>query len=297
MRLSSKIKAVFSSLTFFILVGMILGLVTGGFPGYTSEISTVALMIAMILSLTNVKISQLDFRKERKNFLISFLLNFGFLSSIILLLGLFFPEELWNGFVVMAAVPPAIMVAPLTRAIKGNVKLSFFSLSTIYLISILFTPVFIFLFSSEIIDIYGLLQNILLLIVLPLLVSRLIMKIKISEKKIHFITNICFFILVFSIMGKNQGFILYETSILVFLFIAMFVRTFVVGSLVLYLGQKIGVSREDIISFSLFASFKNEGLALLIAFSLFNASSSVPPAVALITELIWVCCLEWRVKK
>ena len=294
---TSKVKAAFSSLTFFILVGMTLGLVTGGFPRYTSEISTVALMIAMIFSLTNVKISQLDFKKEGKNFLISFLLNFGFLSSIILLLGLFFPEELWNGFVVMAAVPPAIMVAPLTRAIKGNVKLSFFSLSAIYLISIFFTPVLIFVFSSEIIDIYGLLQNILLLIVLPLLVSRLIMKIKISEKKIHFITNICFFILVFSIMGKNQSFLLYNSYILVLLFVAMFIRTFAVGSLVLSLGQKFGMRRKDVISYSLFASFKNEGLALLIAFSLFDAPSSIPPAIALILELLWVCCLEWKIRR
>ena len=292
----SKVKAVFSSLTFFILIGMILGLFTGGFPVYTSEIATASLMIAMIFSLTNVKISQLDFKKEGKNFIVSLALNFGFLSSVILLLGLFFPKEIWNGFVVMAAVPPAIMIAPLTRVIKGNISLSFFSLSAIYLISIFFTPVLIFVFSSEIIDIYGLLQNILLLIVLPLLVSRLVMKIKISEKKVHFITNICFFILVFSIMGKNQGFLLYNSYILVLLFVAMFIRTFAVGSLVLSLGQKFGMLRRDVISYSLFASFKNEGLALLIAFSLFDAASSIPPAIALILELLWVCCLEWKIR-
>jgi len=291
----SKIKAVFSSLTFFILIGMILGLFIGGFPVYTSEIATASLMIAMIFSLTNVKISQLDFKKEGKNFIVSLALNFGFLSSFILLLGLFFPKEIWNGFVVMAAVPPAIMIAPLTRVIKGNISLSFFSLSAIYLVSIFFTPVLIFIFSSEVINVYGLLQNIFLLIVLPLLISRLIMKINISEKRIHFITNVCFFILVFSIMGKNQSFLLYKSYILVFLFIAMFVRTFAIGSLVLYLGRKCGISKGDTISFSLFASFKNEGLALLITFSLFNAPSSIPPAIALILELLWVCCLEWKI--
>jgi BASS family bile acid:Na+ symporter len=276
---------------------MILGLLTGGFPSYTNEIATLALMIAMIFSLTNIQLHQLNLKLEGKNFLITLFLNYGLLSFLILSIGLLFPFDIWHGFVVMAAVPPAIMVAPLARVIDGNVNLTFFSLSIIYVASILLVPLFILIFSNEIISIYSILQNIVLLIVIPLLLSRLIMKIKISENKTHFITNICFFILVFAIMGKNQSFLFYNSFLLLMLVFAMFIRTFGIGSLVLWTGKKIGLPKEDSISFSLFASFKNEGLALLIAFSLFGPSSSIPPVIAIILELLWICCLEIKAKR
>ena len=86
------IKKILSSFSFFVILGIILGLLTGGFPAYTNEISMLSLIIAMIFSLLPVSFSSLSLKEGSKNVVISILLNFGLLSALILLLGVFFQK-------------------------------------------------------------------------------------------------------------------------------------------------------------------------------------------------------------
>ncbi|HEC86705.1 MAG TPA: hypothetical protein ENI49_02390, partial [Thermoplasmatales archaeon] len=154
------IKEILSSFSFFVILGIILGLLTGGFPVYTNEISMLSLIIAMIFSLLPLSFSSLSLREGSKNVVISILLNFGLLSALILLLGGFFPENIEKGFIVMAAVPTAIAVLPITTFLKGDTKYALLSLSSIYLASFAFTPFIIVVFLAKEIDMVILVRDI-----------------------------------------------------------------------------------------------------------------------------------------
>jgi len=58
--------------------------------------------------------------------------------------------------------------------------------------------------------------------------------------------------------------------------------------------EKIG-SAEKAINYALFSSFKNEGFVMIITFSLFGYSAAIPAIIALIFEMLWICCMEAKI--
>ncbi|HEB37333.1 MAG TPA: hypothetical protein ENI14_01550 [Thermoplasmatales archaeon] len=293
------IKEILSSFSFFVILGIILGLLTGGFPAYTNEISMLSLIIAMIFSLLPVSFSSLSLREGSKNVVISILLNFGLLSALILLLGGLFPENIEKGFIVMAAVPTAIAVLPITTFLKGDTKYALFSLSSIYLVSFAFTPFIIVVFLAKEIDMVILVRDIFLLIALPLILSQIIKRIEMPKQLPKAIANICFFLLVFAVVGKNRAFLFNDIEIILVISLALLIRTFGTGLMVRWIGRKRKLPEDKIIPFSLFASFKNEGMAILLCISLFPSDiayvAAVPAVIAIIWEMIWACCLEAKI--
>lgn len=276
-----------------VILAIILGIITGGFPVYAHEIATGALLVAMIVSLATISLKNIEVKKEMRQFFYSLLINFGFLSFLILFLGFFFlnQKELWQGFVVMAAVPPAIAVVPLTKILHGDTTFSLFSLLLLYIVSLFLTPLFIFIFLSEEIDMFGLLQTTFLLILLPIFVSRFI-KIKFDTS---ILSNFCFFIVVFAMVGSNREFLFKDWEILLPLSVALFIRTFGSGGIVKFIGKKLKVEENKIIPYSLLASFKNDGLAMILASSLFSSRAAFPALLAIVFEMLWMCCLEAKI--
>ncbi|MEM2388239.1 MAG: hypothetical protein QXW78_03860, partial [Candidatus Thermoplasmatota archaeon] len=72
-------------------------------------------------------------------------------------------------------------------------------------------------------------------------------------------------------------------------------RTFGTGGIVKIFGKKFGIDNKKIVNYALFSSFKNEGLVMLLSSSLFGYTAAIPAVVALIFEMIWICCMEARV--
>lgn len=73
---------------------------------------------------------------------------------------------------------------------------------------------------------------------------------------------------------------------------AIALRTFGSGMLIKLVGKHVGVSRARLRPLMLFGSFKNEGLAILIALPLFSETAGVPLVIAILFEMLWVGCLE-----
>lgn len=293
------IKKLASSFSFFVFTGITLGLLTGGYPAYTNEIAIASLIIAMTFSLLPLSFTSLSLKKSSKNITMALLLNFGFLSTLTITLGLLFPGNIMKGFIVIAAVPTAVAVLPITTLLKGDVKYTLISLSSIYLASFVFTPLIILLFLQKEVNTITLLRDILLLIALPLVLSRFIRKIRMPKQLPRIIANICFLLLVFGIIGKNRSFLFYNPETVLLISAALFIRTFGSGLLVKWVGRKKGMKEEETIPFSLFASFKNEGMAILLCISIFPPNiayvAAVPAVVAIIWEMVWACCLEARI--
>ena len=285
------LRSILTSLSFYITLAIILAIITGGFPSHGNDIATIALILAMTFSIANIPFNIKP--EDMKEFLYAFLLNYVLLSTIIIIMGISIGKYS-GGFIVMAAAPPAVAIVPLSSILGGNKKQSLFSVLFLYIASIFIMPIMILFFFSREVSIFALLKNILLLIILPLLLSRPIHK-KIGEEKIKIISNICFFFIVFSIVGENRHFLFEEVATIAFLSFLMALRTIGIGGIIKKLSEWKGVERERGINYTLFASFKNEGLVMIIASSLFGYQAAIPAMIALIFELILICCMESRV--
>jgi predicted Na+-dependent transporter len=285
------LSKVISSFSFSVIIAVILGLIFGDIP-YGNELATLALFLAMTFSISNISI-RIKIKEEYKELIYAFLLNYAFLSSIIIAMG-FFMKKYFEGFIVMASVPPAILVVPLSGTLKGEKKHSLFSLVFLYILSIFLMPFLILLFLSEKVNNIILIKNIFIMVILPIFVSRLIYR-KIEESKIKIISNAMFFIIIFTMVGKNRNFLFEDSFFLILLASMMAIRTFGTGGIVKIIGKKFGVDEKNLINYALFSSFKNEGLVMLLASSLFGYYASIPAVVALIFEVIWICCMETKI--
>lgn len=293
MNSESLIQRTFGSFTFMVLSAVIVGLITGGIPYFSQQISTLSLFIAMTVSLTHINVRTIEIK--RSEFVLPLLINYGLLSSIILVLGFFFPEDIWNGFVILAAVPPAIAIIPITKILRGDIKFSLVSLTFIYILSLLLTPFIIFFLLGKNVNVFGLVQTIILLLFLPLILSQIIRRINFSSQKKTYIANICFFILIFVLVGKNRSFLFSQITIVFWIIIASFIRTFGTGMLIKTVSSKKGLSYDRQIPLILFGVFKNGGLAILLALSLFGGIAAVPAIIGLIFEMLWVGCFELKI--
>jgi BASS family bile acid:Na+ symporter len=242
-------------------------------------------IIPLLIILMTFSTTKLRFRIGRKLIFHAFncfLINYIFLTSVIIFASylLIQNEDHLRGFIVMAAIPPAIGIVPFSFLLKGDVEVAVAGEIFCYLLSLFFAPFLIFLLLSEEIDPLYLLQLLLLLIFLPLLLSRLIP----SHPLEKIVIPLSFAGIIYIVIGLNQGY-LYAPFLLP-LFIVSFLRTFVTGTSFL-LFKRI-LEREKAITYSLFASYKNLGATAGIAIALFGIEASLPAAIGIIFEIFYI---------
>jgi bile acid:Na+ symporter, BASS family len=291
------VQKILLSFSVMVALGIIFGFISGGFPQFNSEIATIALFIAMTFSLQQISIRKTVQQASKHVMLLAFIVHFILLSGIILLCGSFFSSPLWEGFVVMAAVPPAVAVVPITKVLRGNVQQTIVSLSFLFLIALVLTPVILLIFLGEKVAFWRMVETVVEFIVFPLLLSRLLRKVSLSSKQNSMIVNVCFFIVMFAIVGLNRMALVQDIWLLAILTLVIMIRTIGTALLVFVIGEKKKKDRGIIIPLALFASFKNDGLGLLIAASILPPLASVPFIIAIIFEMVIAGSLEYIVSK
>ncbi|HOG98053.1 MAG TPA: hypothetical protein PLV49_04060, partial [Methanothrix soehngenii] len=256
----------------------------------TEALVTPALMVMMAFSLTEVDLGR-DIKSSGslKSGLLGIIINYGLLSGLILLLSYSLPDEsLRNGFVIMAAVPPAVAVLPMTRILKGDMSLSFAGEILSYLASLLLMPLIIYLFVHQtgISPIY-LLQISIVLILIPALASRLVRLIPINPV---LPINLGFFLVTYTVIGLNQGALWTDGWSVAWISIA---RTFAVGLAVFILARSAGLKSSQAISLTLLGSFKNLGLAAAVSLLLVGPAAGLPAAFCVLAETAFFILLSF----
>jgi BASS family bile acid:Na+ symporter len=236
------------------------------------------LLIMMTFSMMEI---ELKVRWEFAGVINGFLLNYLLLSGLILVLASFLSDTaFYEGFVVMAAVPPAVAVLPLTKLLDGDIDLSLYSEALCYLISLALMPAMIFMFTRKIgVSVLDTIEIIILLILLPLILSRYVRKLRIDPV---IPINLAFFAVIYTVIGLNRS-ALFGEGIAEAAVIAV-ARTFIVGLAVYWVTGLIGVELPRRISYTLLASFKNLGLSAAVAILLFDPRAGIPSALCIITE-------------
>jgi BASS family bile acid:Na+ symporter len=272
-------------------LGLVLGILLGGFPILTKELSMASLAVLMTLSLSNVRLGEARSKDHAKDAAIALLLNYGMLTVVILALGSMFPEDLWWGWVLMAAAPSAVSVVPFTTIIGGRTSKALFSTSVNYIAALGLMPLISLALIGSAVSVDSLVISLLLLIVLPMGLSRLVTKVDISKRTKTVAMNFSFAILIFAVAGSNREAFFEELWIVFAISVACIVRTFGTGLGTEYVLRARRVPKEERIPHVLFASYKNLGLTATLAIALFEPIVAVPATICIVFEVVWVIFL------
>jgi BASS family bile acid:Na+ symporter len=291
-----------SNLTF--LVAFLLGLLLGDYASSLKSFILPALVLIMSLSTTQITLSELiHFKNYFRDILFVFLINYIFLSGIILLANqlLVKDHDLYVGFVVMAAIPSAVAILPFTYLLRGEMMVSLVGSASLYLLALGMAPLISFhLLDVGRIEPLKLISILIQMILIPFFVSRGLLKWKAFhwvKESTGILVNLAFFLIIFTVIGMNRSTFLSHFDILILISSIAFLRTFVSGHLINLFSKLAGMDRERRMSYVLFGSFKNLGLAAAIAIVLFNERAAIPAAVTIPFEILFFIWFNYFQKR
>ena len=283
---------------FILALGLGLGLLWGGGARWTNSLTLPLLAVAMTLSVMGIPGA--IFRTPRSLVipaLAGVAMTYLVLSGIILGLSflLIHDKPLWDGFVLVAAVPPGVAVIPFTFFLNGNHFFSLVGTMGAYLGALIITPLFALGFlGSAFIDPARVFIIMVELILLPLVVSQVLVRIGASKRIDPFkgtITNWSFFVVTYTIVGLNrQVFLDHPLSLLPAGLIAL-ATTFLLGWAIEWVAGLFRIDTPTVTSLVLLGTIKNYGLAGGLSLALFSRETAVPATVSTIfmtAYIIWL---------
>jgi bile acid:Na+ symporter, BASS family len=149
-------------------------------------------------------------------------------------------------------------------------------------------------------DPYKLLRIMLLLIVLPLVLSRVVLYFNWQDRLAPVrgaLTDWGFFIVLYSIIGVNRDLIFSQPLSIVPVAVVVFATTFILGWAIQKTGVLFKIDKKNIISLVLQGTLKNQGIAGGLAITLFAKEAAVPSAVYSIFMILYIMWLDWRKSK
>ena len=272
--------------------GLVVGFATGGFPAYSKEISQVALVLGMTFSMTEISISGISPRAELRPFLVAFGTSYVVLSGLILAFAVLSPDaQIRSGWVLMAAVPPAIAVVPITSILRGDTRRAVIALALLYLLGLGLVPAITLVFTNQAAPFRELVLQTVLLIGVPLVASRLLRR---FPRVVNFRgsgVSISFFFLVVATAGSTRGPLLAHPELIASLALFSFGRTFLLGGVAFLLARALRLPWAKRVAVTTFSSFKNLGLTVVLAFAVFGSVATLPSIVSLVFEILWLAAL------
>jgi BASS family bile acid:Na+ symporter len=265
--------------------------------------------LGLVMTLALLEVSGASFRSAKGMvvpILVGLGLNFGVNGGLVLALGaLMNPgKALLTGFVLIAAVPPAIAVVPFTALLRGDRTFAFLGTIGCYLGALAITPLMaVGLLGTTFIQPFRIVKILVLLILLPLLISRVLRWVRLVdyiEPVRGAITNWSFALITFTIVGLNRELFLHNPTALIAPVMIALISTFGLGWVISWVARLLGVGHEKTISLIMLGTLKNAALAGGLALSLFNKQTAVPAtvcAIFLIVYFIWLSFWLERRKK
>jgi len=280
-----------------LLTAFLLGLFFGDFASSLKGLILPALVLIMSLSTTHITLKELlQIKKYLRDIFIITLIHYPFLSGLILLVNHFWVKDpdLRVGYIVMAAIPSAVAVIPFTYLLQGEMAVSLIGSAWIYLFALVAAPFISFRFLDVTkIEPFVLLLTLLQLILIPFLLSRILLKWrKFPRFQNHagLLINLCFALILYTVIGINRKVFFGHPDLLLLISAIAILRTFVSGHFIDLLSRLLKVDQKRRVSYVLFGSYKNLGLAAAISLLLFNERAAIPAAITTLFEflfLIW----------
>jgi len=298
---TNRIATLLRDRNFIMISALVLGLVWPKAARWTEALILPAL--ALVMTLSPVGISGGLFHDPRTlvgpalaGIAMNYLCLGGFLLGLNMLL--IHDEAVWEGFVLLAAVPPAVAVVPFTLFLNGNNTFSLVGTLGAYLAALIITPLMgIGFLGSSFINPVKLLIIMVELILVPLILSRILVWIRLAprlERIKGTVTNWSFFILTYTIVGLNRDVFLREPLFLMPIAFIAVGSTFLLGWGIEIAGRLCRVDSKTLTSLVLLGTLKNYGLAGGLALALFSERTAVPATVSTVFMIVYMIWLEFN---
>ena len=286
---------------FLLVMALLLGIFWGQGAKWTER--TVLPVLALVMTLATMGVPGSIFLSPGKMVrpaLWGVALNYGVLGCLILALsGLFIADEdLWAGFVIMSAVPPAVAVIPFSVILNGNQSFALIGTIGCYLAALGITPLIAYLFLGGAFGNPLKIVTIMMeLILVPLVLSRILIWtgwVKKLEPLRGPLINWSFFLIVYTIIGLNRQLFFDRPGALVLPAGIALASTFLLGWAIEKFGRWKGMDSQTITTMVLLGTHKNTGLAAGLALSLFSEKTAVPATITTIFMLVYMIRLSFR---
>jgi bile acid:Na+ symporter, BASS family len=296
-----KLKMLLRNRNVIFLLAMAAGLLLPQIVPLTRHLVLPALALAMTLS--TMEIESTVFRHPRSLIfpaLLGVIMNYIILGNIIIGMAALMirDETIWTGFILLAAVPPAVAVIPFSIFLRGNGLLSLLGTVGAYLGALAIMPLIAFgLLSSMPFDPIKLFLIILELIVLPLAVSRLLIQRALKERINPYrgtITNWSFFFVLYTMVGLNREGILGQALTLLPIVTIAVASTFILGFLIDWVLSLFHIPQETRTSLVLLGTMKNQGMAGGLALTLFSQEAALPAAISTMVMIGYFIWLDFK---
>lgn len=287
------------------LVISLLTNVSGVFPDEVltsdvrSNVTIFLLAVMLTITLSRIPFRNLDPVKNYRSVARAVILGLVF-ASVIPLAAYYILENIdgyekyAEGLVFLAATPFAASVGPLSLILRGDLEHALRSTIIVYIVSLVWIPFIIWITLGELVDMTKVVITVIELIGVPLLVSRLITKVKINKTAMSVLLNcVIAFLVWLSVSATNFP---KEIAILVvFMFIA-FLRDFGLGSVTEVAEKRAGIAWSQRVTDILMISYKNKGIAIALCVSVLSGpaigNAMVPIAASIVVEIIWVAFMD-----
>jgi bile acid:Na+ symporter, BASS family len=293
----------FRNREFILFLGLVLGLLVDHGAEWTQPLVLPALGWVMTLSIMGISSRTLKTPSSMIfKALMGTVVSYGILSTVILAMAAFLVNnrELWSGFVILAAVPPAVAVIPFADFLKGDRVYALFGTTGAYLAGLLLMPLTALIFlETDIVEPFSILIIILELIVGPFVVSRILIRARL-EKRIDPhkgpMTNWSFFLVVYTVVGLNQEHIVQDPAGLLPVALIAVCTTFLLGFVLEKICVFFNVETAVTKSVILLGTLKNYGMAAGISLALFSRETALPATVSTIFMIIYFIWLNLKTR-
>lgn len=299
-------KALLGRGTFMMSLALIVALALG-LGGYFPDIAVedrsnatiLILAVMMTVSLSRIPYKGLNPADNPKSVLRAALLSMAVASSIPLAASLFFQDEAFKvGLVFIGLTPFAASVVPLSYILRGDMKHAARGTIVVYALSIVYIPAMVWLMLDRSISPVGVAIAVLQVVIVPLFVSRLLVKVEIKKEHVAIFLNSCIFVLVFLSVGASANMFRSEVWLLfTFMGIAA-LRTFGLGLGLEFFERRAGIPWEQRVTDVLMTSYKNKGVAIALvtavaaAAALSPAKALFPVTASIVIEICWVIFMD-----
>ncbi|MCJ2531280.1 MAG: hypothetical protein LN413_03040 [Candidatus Thermoplasmatota archaeon] len=267
---------------------MVAAMAAGFLVGFTFEGMDLAAMAALaaLMTFSLAEVPLRGFGASLRTVPLAFALSFGLLPALLIVAALLTSPLLWEGWVILIAVPPAVSIIPFTAILRGNVRASVASNALIYLVSLAVTPLLALLLLGVGVDSLRLVLTVLVLILLPLGLSRLVRKAAPSPGGVRLLRNFSFAPLTFFIGAANRQALLESPGLALEALLASILVVAVAAGIVWVASQKLSADLR--ITLVLFSGYKNAGLAATIALALLTPTAVLAPTMMILVNILWI---------
>ncbi len=296
-------KTLLTSSAFMMMAAMIVALITnfGGFfpgnvlnAGLRSNLTILTLVVMLTLSMSRIPLQNLNPAKYGKSIARAVFLGM-IVASIIPLAGFFILKDTEYskqaaGLVFIAATPFAGSVLPLSIILRGDAEHAARGTIVVYILSLVWIPFIVWLALGDSVDMEFLVITVAELIGIPLVLSRLLTKLKIDKDAMAIFLNCCIFFMVWLSVGSTNFSGNAWWLFLAFIMIAV-LRSFGLGTAVEVTEKRAGIHWGQRVTDILMTSYKNKGVAIALCVAVYPAGM-VAIATSILIEITWVAFMD-----